>query len=88
MRPGFFRNMRALNCLNTLGFIALAWDKVGTFFVEDVADMMGETRTSQAVEVECSVDSHRLQLPHFVIKLGDCGNDVSRIKPKCFRHPT
>ena len=55
--------------------------------VEDVADMMGEPRTSLAVEVECSVDSHRLQLPHFVIKLGDCGNDVSRIKPKCFGTP-
>ena len=57
---------------------SIAWDpnEVGTLLGEDIADMIGETCTSLAVEVECGVNSQRAEFLHFVIKLGDGGNDA------------
>ena len=50
--------------------------QIGILLIEDLADMIGETRASLVVKVEGAVDSHCYQFLCFVIKLCNCGNDT------------
>ena len=56
------RQASSLKPFQMLDFLAQDPNKFGTLLIEDIAHMIGETRTGLAVKVEGGVDSERAQL--------------------------